>query len=67
MEQNTLKNVNIGIPTLPFTKPCLHRRENNKYFSLPLAMAIWGDRKSSIKIASLGKIARLTSNVYMSL
>jgi len=35
---------------------CLHRREDNKYLSLPLVIVIWGDRKFSIEIMSPGDL-----------
>ncbi len=52
----------IGIfwPRL-YLKQCLHRRQNNKYLSL--AIAIW-DRLFYFKIASLSKIPNSTSPVY---
>jgi hypothetical protein len=46
-----------------FIKWCLHRRKNNKYLSLPLAMAILKDGKSFVYTASLSKIARPTFHV----
>jgi hypothetical protein len=55
--------LNISVILL---KPCLHQRENFKYLLLPLAISIWRDRKPSIHITLLRKIAGQTSHVYIS-
>jgi hypothetical protein len=47
-------------------KWCLHKRENIKYLSMLLVMAISGDRNFSIEIALLSKNDRPISLVYTS-